>query len=185
VGHVAAQVGLFISFDEKICEFKSARFCAIVPTVLLVRGNHGKGRAACLRVAAGPQTGLWEVKEGVLGGLSATRKLRQKSRWVLVNAVTVQVKLDRSSMSGNDQNLYYFRSNCFFVALYVMWKQFSVVRVGNTLDINFETLLAEFRAEVIDLNASAAFDWRTTRYTDREFWNCYPAVSMLNAIGLD
>jgi hypothetical protein len=67
-----------------------------------------------------------------------------------------------------------------------MWKQCSVVRVGNTLDIKFETLLAEFRAEVIDLNASAAFDWRTTRYTDREFWNCYPAVyyAQCNKAGL-
>jgi len=52
-----------------------------------------------------------------------------------------------------------------------MWKQFRVVRVGNTVDINFETLHAEFGAEVIDVNASAAFDWRATRYTDREFWN--------------
>jgi hypothetical protein len=42
----------------------------------------------------------------------------------------------------------------FFVAFYVMWKQFTVVRVGNTLDMNFDTLLAEFQAEVIALNAS-------------------------------
>ena len=57
-----------------------------------------------------------------------------------------------------------------------MWKQFTLVRVGNTVDRDFETLRAEFEAEVSDLNASAALDWRTTRYTDREFWNCYPVV---------
>ena len=49
-----------------------------------------------------------------------------------------------------------------FVGFHVTWKQFRVVRVGNTVDINFETLHAEVGAEVIDLNASAAFDWRAT-----------------------
>jgi len=49
-----------------------------------------------------------------------------------------------------------------------MWKEFPVAGVGDTLDMNFDSRFAEFGAEVRDLNASAALDWRTAHFTDCE-----------------
>ena len=60
-----------------------------------------------------------------------------------------------------------------------------VARVRDTAKMNLESRIAKFRAEVNDLNASAALDWGTVHYTDHESRNRYPAISMLNAIRIE
>jgi len=66
-----------------------------------------------------------------------------------------------------------------------MWEQLSVGRIGDTVEMNVDSLFPEFRAHVNDLNSSAALDWHASGYFDSEPRNCNPAVSMLNAIRLD
>jgi hypothetical protein len=38
----------------------------------------------------------------------------------------------------------------------MMWKQFTAGRIGDTVEMNFDSCFAEFRAEVNDLNTTAA-----------------------------
>ncbi len=89
------------------------------------------------------------------------------------------------NLQGTGKDTLSFLSKLFFVCFHVMWKKFTVARVRDTAKMNLESRIAKFRAEVNDLNASAALDWGTVHYTDHESRNRYPAISMLNAIRLD
>lgn len=51
----------------------------------------------------------------------------------------------------------------------MMWKQFTVGRIGDTIEMNLDSCFAEFWAEVNDLNTPAALDWHGSRYSNHEF----------------
>ena len=64
-------------------------------------------------------------------------------------------------------------------------KQLMVGRIGNTVEMNLDSCFAKFRAEVNDLNASAALDRYTARRLHSESRDVYPVVAMFDAIRLN
>src|SRR6267143_3676078 len=66
-----------------------------------------------------------------------------------------------------------------------MREEFRIGRLNDSADLNLNIRRAKFRAEVKNLNRTTAFKSDAGRCADREFWNRYPVVSMLDAVRLN
>ena len=75
-----------------------------------------------------------------------------------------QTPQDMTALSGE-------LSKLFLVDFHMVSKQFTVRRIGDTLEMNFDSCFAEFRAEVDDLNTTTTLDWLASRDPDRESQN--------------
>ena len=62
-------------------------------------------------------------------------------------------------------------STLFLVGFHMVSKQFTVGRIGDTVEMNFDSCFTEFRAEVDDLNIPTALDCHASRYADHECRN--------------
>ncbi len=73
----------------------------------------------------------------------------------------------------------------FLVSFDMVREEFFIAWICHTIEINLDPRFTYFNAEVYDLNAPTALDWRTTWHTDCKSRNWQPPVTMLNAVRLD